>query len=342
MSGTWLRLLGAVGRVAAGVRDDLVDAALSSRSAIGWIGALRFVGLGAIVLWLKWGFDYVDEKPKVLPAKVFLTRSTWQDLGIIVANSTLTGALALAAVPDAACTRIAAALQSLFEPATRLFVSMHSPVSTLGKVVAVAVIIVSMDFGAYAQHALMHRSRYLWEFHKVHHSALVLSPLTSLRAHVVEMLFRAFVLAAVVGIASGGLRHFLPEQDVLAAVAGGGAIYGATYAYLLFLNHSHIWWSWGPLEYVLNSPAMHVIHHSRDSAHFNKNMGNLLAVWDVIFRTHHKTTRALQPIQLGLDDGFDWTSASQAVLFVRPFVRVGSLLRPATYRSGERPGATPS
>jgi sterol desaturase/sphingolipid hydroxylase (fatty acid hydroxylase superfamily) len=39
---------------------------------------------------------------------------------------------------------------------------------------------------------------------------------------------------------------------------------------------------WG---YLILSPAHHQIHHSRDPAHFNRNLGSVLAIWDWLFGT---------------------------------------------------------
>jgi sterol desaturase/sphingolipid hydroxylase (fatty acid hydroxylase superfamily) len=47
------------------------------------------------------------------------------------------------------------------------------------------------------------------------------------------------------------------------------------------LRHSHVFWSWGDsIEYWFISPAQHQIHHSDNPAHFDRNLGSALAVWD--------------------------------------------------------------
>lgn len=44
------------------------------------------------------------------------------------------------------------------------------------------------DLMFYLHHLALHKRRFLWEFHKVHHSAEVLTPLTDYRAHPLEIL----------------------------------------------------------------------------------------------------------------------------------------------------------
>ncbi len=52
------------------------------------------------------------------------------------------------------------------------------------------------------------------------------------------------------------------------------------------LRHSNIWLSYGPiLSRIIISPAQHQIHHSTDEKHFNKNYGEMFALWDWMFGT---------------------------------------------------------
>ena len=44
---------------------------------------------------------------------------------------------------------------------------------------------------------------FLWEFHKVHHSAEVLNPITGFRSHPVDQVLDAVVMGAMTGLALG-------------------------------------------------------------------------------------------------------------------------------------------
>jgi sterol desaturase/sphingolipid hydroxylase (fatty acid hydroxylase superfamily) len=48
------------------------------------------------------------------------------------------------------------------------------------------------------------------------------------------------------------------------------------------LPHTNVKWSYGPLGWVLVSPAYHRLHHSADSQ--DVNLGVVLTVWDHLAR----------------------------------------------------------
>lgn len=140
------------------------------------------------------------------------------------------------------------------------------------------------DFVHYWLHRVFH-SRWLWEFHKVHHSATVLVPPTASRIHLVEKLSEILLKGCALALYSGAFYW----------LCGGSVrpytLFGVGYLVLIFnslaanLRHSHIWLSFGPrLEHIFNSPAQHQIHHSRDPRHFNHNFGINLSLWDWWFR----------------------------------------------------------
>ena len=142
------------------------------------------------------------------------------------------------------------------------------------------------DFGFFFAHYLMHRIPVLWHFHEVHHSAEVLTPVTVYRVHPVEEIVNGTV-GAVVSALGAATYAAIAGRDVSPVSLFGVNV--LTFGFLLFafqLRHSHVWLSYGPvLSRILISPAQHQIHHSRDSRHWGKNFGFVLAVWDLMFRS---------------------------------------------------------
>lgn len=136
------------------------------------------------------------------------------------------------------------------------------------------------DLSRYGLHRLMHRVPWLWRFHRAHHSALVLTPLTLYRVHPVEMTLYYLRSLLVFGAVSGVFIYLWGSS------VKGWQILGVDAIGFLFnfaganLRHSHIWLSFGWLERWLISPAQHQIHHSNNPKHFNCNYGSMLAVWD--------------------------------------------------------------
>ena len=145
-----------------------------------------------------------------------------------------------------------------------------------------------LDFSRFFQHYLFHKIPFLWRFHKIHHSALVLTPMTLYRTHPVESLVSSFRRILVIGLMSGLFIFF--SRSLL----GAYAILGVNALDFVFnilgsnLRHSHVWLSFGPLNHLFISPAQHQIHHSRAEKHFDKNLGFALSLWDKIFGTFYQ------------------------------------------------------
>ncbi len=127
---------------------------------------------------------------------------------------------------------------------------------------------VAYDFGRYAAHSLMHDVPLLWQFHKLHHSAEVLTPFTNFRAHPVEL----FVMAAIPNLVTGGVSGVL--WYFAAGEIGFYSFLGAHVLMLCFnaianLRHFQVWISFGArLNRWLISPAHHQIHHRLRAASF--------------------------------------------------------------------------
>lgn len=153
-------------------------------------------------------------------------------------------------------------------------------------VVAVIILFLTGDLCRYLNHYLHHRQRVLWPFHAVHHSAEVLTPITYMRAHPVYHMIQVLIFSALIGIVQAIMLFvFLGQIEFW-------IIYSTTLAYHAYmllgghLRHSHIRLRYGRvLEHILISPAQHQVHHSSDPKHFNKNFGEVFAIWDWLFGT---------------------------------------------------------
>ena len=191
------------------------------------------------------------------------------------------------------------------------------------------------DFRRYAVHYMFHRVPFLWEFHKVHHSAEVLTPITLYREHPVYLLTSRVSAAALIGVTTGVFIGLFGSQLSVFTVLG------VNVGYFLFdtlgsnLRHSHIWLSWGRrIEHIFISPAQHQIHHSDQPRHYDKNFGSALAIWDWMFGTLYVPERR-EDLSFGLPDEKERWFDSVFGLIVRPFYNAYSVLvRRPGYRSG--------
>lgn len=177
---------------------------------------------------------------------------------------------------------------------------------TYGPLACIAVtllVVASLDFAYWAAHAMAHKIPALWAFHRLHHSAERLTPLTAARKHPVEavvqnlcIVFIAGPLQGIVAAAFGGLDYYL--------LFGANAVtflYNATTANL---RHTHVRINFpAPFCYIFSTPAQHQIHHSRLPHHWDMNYGRLFSTWDVIFRTFYNPAPG-EKISYGLSEEF--------------------------------------
>ncbi len=71
-------------------------------------------------------------------------------------------------------------------------------------------IILAADLGFFIGHYLTHKVPLLWEFHKVHHSAPVLNPLTNYRFHPVDRIPIGLFMGLLTALVKGGFGFAYP------------------------------------------------------------------------------------------------------------------------------------
>lgn len=169
----------------------------------------------------------------------------------------------------------------------------HGPLGRLPIWVQAGVALLVADLVGYWIHRGFH-GRALWRFHAVHHSSTALDWLASVRVHpvneVASRVGHALVLVAL------GFR-----VDVLAGVIPFFTLYA-------ILLHANVPWTFGPLRYVIASPAFHRWHHTAEEEGLDRNFAGLLPLWDLLFGTFH-LPEGRQPERFGVTgepvpDGF--------------------------------------
>lgn len=209
----------------------------------------------------------------------------------------------------------------------------------IGGLAATLFLALMADFGLFFSHYLQHKIPWLWEFHKVHHSAEVMTPITVFRMHPVDDLL-AFGMGGLLSGAALGWIHFLMgDQAVLYNVGGTNIILILFYLAGYNLRHSHVWWSWGPvLSRIFISPAQHQIHHSDAPQHFDKNMGFTFSIWDGLFGTLY-VPKEKEILTFGLGPKENEKFSTFWSLYLMPFInlaqnfKLNMLLQPKRYLS---------
>ncbi len=185
-------------------------------------------------------------------------------------------------------------------------VAVAGPVSSphlplwLQRAAITVMLFLAYELGYWFNHWLSHKVPVLWEFHKVHHSAEVLTPLTNFRVHPVYGFICANILAFAAAVASGLGNYMFGDAAYQYALSDTNIILVLFIHAYVHLQHSHMWITfqgvWGRL---FVSPAHHQVHHSDDPKHFNKNFGSCLAIWDWIFGTLYMPQKQRETLTFG-------------------------------------------
>lgn len=164
------------------------------------------------------------------------------------------------------------------------------------------VILISSDFSTYWIHRLHHEHPTLWPFHSVHHSAEVVTLMTVCRKRPIYDLFSSIVRGLILGAVQGVLLSLFVSEINITLLLGVNVFYLAFNAVAANLRHSHVWVSFCPiLEHIFISPSQHQVHYSIEKKHYNKNYGEVLAIWDWMFGTLYMPEKR-EELRFGLAD----------------------------------------
>ncbi len=133
------------------------------------------------------------------------------------------------------------------------------------------------EIGYYWAHCWMHENPFLWRFHCIHHSAEHIDFLVNTRAHPFDLVFGRF--GGLVPIYILGLGGPSGQGGSLVPIIVGliGTLWG-------FFIHANLRWRFGPLEWLISTPAFHHWHHTLNEP-INKNYASTLPWLDWIFGT---------------------------------------------------------
>lgn len=186
------------------------------------------------------------------------------------------------------------------------------------------------DLTRFLLHLALHKIPFLWEFHKVHHSAKVLTPMTIYRSHPVESYLYACRMALTQGFVVGFCYYFFGPTLKMIDIVGANLFVFAFNFMGSNLRHSHIWLSWGDkFENWLISPAQHQVHHSDNPKWFDVNLGSALAIWDRLAGTLVKAS-AVKNLSIGIGEKYAQHSNLFGI-YCSPFVQVFVMIKNKVY-----------
>jgi sterol desaturase/sphingolipid hydroxylase (fatty acid hydroxylase superfamily) len=182
------------------------------------------------------------------------------------------------------------------------------------------------DVSYYWFHRISHESRVFWASHVVHHSSQHYNLSTALRQTWVPMTYLPFWLwMPLVGF---------PVWMVLLAQSW-------SLIYQFWIHTERVRRLPRPLEWVLNTPSHHRVHHGSNDVYLDKNYGGILIVWDRLFGTFTneaervrygltKNVRSYNPVRVAFHEYIAMWHDLRAARGVRQ--RVGVLFRGPGWR----------
>jgi sterol desaturase/sphingolipid hydroxylase (fatty acid hydroxylase superfamily) len=206
---------------------------------------------------------------------------------------------------------------------------------------ATLALFLAYEFGYWLDHFLKHKVPALWELHKTHHTAEVLTPLTAFRVHPLDTLLFMNMLSVCIGATMGLITHFAGAKVTEISISGTNFFLVLFIYATVQLQHSQFWIAftgiWGRL---LLSPAHHQIHHSVEPKHYNANLGSTIAIFDWMFGTLNTPGKANPRLRFGVIDGVENPHA-MAELLLAPLGHCFARLRQAVgLRWPPRPALT--
>lgn len=128
---------------------------------------------------------------------------------------------------------------------------------------------VAVDFAYYLLHRCSHEIRWMWALHSVHHSA---------RQITLSVAYRL----GWTGLVSGPWLFLIPICWIGFDPGAVALMYAANLLYQFWL-HTEAVPKLGLLEWFLNTPSHHRVHHAIEPAYLDRNYGGILILWDRLF-----------------------------------------------------------
>lgn len=163
--------------------------------------------------------------------------------------------------------------------------------SHAGIVGAIVIGILALDFSSWWVHYIMHKNRFLWRFHIIHHSDNKVDVTTGLRHHPGDSLLRGIFFLILIFISGAPMYSVMMYQTLVVITT---AFTHANISLPAALDKA--------LSYIFISPNMHKVHHHRKQPYTDSNYGAVFSVWDRLF----KTFTTLHPTQIvyGIDKDY--------------------------------------
>lgn len=140
---------------------------------------------------------------------------------------------------------------------------------------------VVLDFAGYWNHRLSHKVNIFWNQHVIHHSSEEFNLACALRQPISNLIgyFSILLLpAALLGV----------PYEVIAILA-------PVHLFAQFWYHTKHIGKMGWVEKILVTPSQHRVHHAINPEYIDKNLGQILCIWDRMFGTFQEELEDVPP-----------------------------------------------
>lgn len=144
------------------------------------------------------------------------------------------------------------------------------------------------EFWYWVQHFLAHKVRLLWCIHSPHHAPDSMNMLVGINHQLLEIPYLSFFTGFMPAICG------VPLEMVVAI-----NIIDVIWGNLLHISPRVIKGSYGPLEYFLQTPSYHRVHHAKNTRYMDTNYNSITLFWDTLLRTR-QPLREDDPVEYGI------------------------------------------
>lgn len=161
------------------------------------------------------------------------------------------------------------------------WLAVPKPNGVLGQLAFAIGFAVVWDIWSYWVHRIQHRSEFLWQTHRFHHTETALNATTQARHHALSHLLLVMLYLPVIAV-------FGPQQPHFVAIFLMFRLWG-------FVNHANVRFAFGPLTPVIAGPQWHRIHHSIQPEHLDRNFATFFPFIDKLFGTYYAPRKGEYP-----------------------------------------------
>jgi len=135
------------------------------------------------------------------------------------------------------------------------------------------ILFLGVDLAYYWAHRISHEVNILWVGHVVHHQSEEYNLSVALRQGALQKIFTSFFYLPLAFIG------FSTEYFLLLAA------FNTLYQFWI---HTEAIKRLGPLEWIMNTPSHHRVHHGRNPKYIDRNHAGVFIIWDKLFGTFQK------------------------------------------------------